>query len=151
MSQRKIIIVLCLSFFLSSFGIAQATSVVNITPASSVALSAGQSVTYSIQLSSPIICPVETSTACVVEINLVSSDSRNLTLAPTQLTWLPSNWYQIETFTATANSNLTLRSDETATVVGTLTSASTFYSGDTFTISQALKATVQLPHCKRPR
>jgi hypothetical protein len=147
MSYRKIITLLCLSFFLSSFGIAQASSVVNVTSPSTSALSVGQSVIFSIRLNAPILCAVETSTACVVNIKLVSNEVSNLILNPSHLNWLPGNWSQTETFTASVTSHLDLQRDETATITGTITSASEYYDGETFTVSQAIKAPSRGTHC----
>lgn len=149
MLQRRIIALLCFSFFLTSIGVAQGSQVVNISPSSASALTAGQSVTYSISLSNPIICPATTTVnaVCDVKISLVNRDFSNLSLSRTQFSWQADTWFQQETFTATANLHLNLRRDETSTIVGVITSASHYYNGATFTVSQAIKAPTHSPHC----
>jgi hypothetical protein len=104
-------------------------------------LALGASVDLTMTLDQPIIC--DPSVACQVEIDF-SSLPAGITVSPSTVTWLNSEWSQLRTITVAVDANATDLEGQTTNIVGQLTTNSSYYAPESPTIALSVPA-VQVP------
>ena len=104
---------------------------ISSTP-STISLQEGNSTTTSIALDEPIICPTS---PCQLSLTFTSSDATLVSVTPSTLTWLDTEWSQTRTLTISAISDRTYRGNQSISLSATAVSASEYYSGFQVSIS----------------
>ena len=104
---------------------------ISSTP-STISLQEGNSTTTSIALNQPIICPTS---PCQLSLTFTSSDATLVSVTPSTLTWLDTEWSQTRTLTISAISDRTYRGNQSISLSATAVSASEYYSGFQVSIS----------------
>ena len=110
---------------------ASALPKISSTP-SIISLQEGNSTSTSIALDEPIICPTS---PCQLSLTFTSSDATLVSVTPSTLTWLDTEWNQTRTLTISAIADRTYKGNQRVSLSATAVSASEYYSGFQVSIS----------------
>jgi len=108
---------------------------ISYTSSNSSAISRGQSVTFTISLDEPIICPSLDGT-CLVLLNFSNNNDAATSLNTNSITWLWNEWNQTRQIVLTVRNNITHLNTATVSLTSTAVSESEYYRNFGVTITQ---------------